>query len=216
VEEVEEMEEEALERAALERVRAALGASIRVKYDLLTTSAAAIARAGRLVAQTFDRAGKVVLFGNGGSAADAQHIAAEWVGRYVRERLPLPAVALTSNSSELTAIANDYGFDQVFVRGVAAHGRPGDLALALSTSGNSPNVLAAVEAARERGLATIGLTGKGGGQLAGLVDLAIRVPSDETPRIQESHITICHAICEVVDAELLREEFARGEGGSRA
>ena len=157
-----------------------------------------------------------MLFGNGGSASDAQHIAAEWVGRYMRERLPLPAVALTSNSSEITAVANDYGFDQMFVRGVVAHGRPGDLALALSTSGNSPNVLAAVEAARERGLATIGLTGKGGGQLAGLVDLAIRVPSDETPRIQESHITICHAICEVVDAELLREGSARGEDRSRA
>ena len=209
-------EEEATERAALERVRAALAASIRVKQDLRTTSAGAIARVGRAVADTFGRGGKILLFGNGGSASDAQHIAAEWVGRYMHERRPLHAVALTANSSELTAIANDYGFDQVFVRGVEAHGRPGDLALALSTSGNSPNVLAAVEAARERGLVTVALTGKGGGQLASLADLVVRVPSDETPRIQESHITICHAICAVVDDALCTDPSTDGAVRSRA
>ena len=197
--------EEAAEQAALERVRAALDSSIRVKQELLATSAAAIARVGCAVADTFVRGGKILLFGNGGSASDAQHIAAEWVGRYLHERRPLPAIALSANSSEVTAIANDYGFDQVFARAVEAHGQPGDLALALSTSGNSPNVLAAVETAAELGLRTVALTGKGGGQLAGLVDWAIRVPSDETPRIQESHIAICHAICEVVDDALRRE-----------
>ena len=209
-------EEEAAERAAVERVRAALATSIRVKQDLRTTSASAIARVGRAVADTFGRGGKILLFGNGGSASDAQHIAAEWVGRYVHERRPLPAVALTANSSELTAIANDYGFDQVFVRGVEAHGRPGDLALALSTSGNSPNVLAAVSAARERGLVTVALTGKGGGQLASLADLVVRVPSDETARIQESHITICHAICAVVDDALCTDGDARSPAESSA
>ena len=203
------MSEEATDRAALERVRAALGSSIRVKQELLATSAAAIAQVGRAVAETFARGGKILLFGNGGSASDAQHIAAEWVGRYLHERRPLPAFALSANSSEVTAIANDYGFDQVFVRGVEAHGRPGDLALALSTSGNSPNVLAAVEAARGRGLVTVALTGPGGGQLAALTDLAVRVPSDETPRIQESHIAICHAICEVVDDALRTDAAVR-------
>jgi D-sedoheptulose 7-phosphate isomerase len=196
---VSESTAEAAEEVAVERVRAALGHGIRVKQELLATSALQIARIGRALAETFARGGKVLLFGNGGSASDAQHIAAEWVGRYRHERRPLPAIALSANTSEVTAIANDYGFDRVFARGVEAHGRPGDLAIALSTSGNSPNVLAATLAAQQRGLRTVGLTGKGGGQLAGLVDWAVRVPSDETPRIQESHIAICHAICEVVD-----------------
>ena len=194
--------------AALRCVRSALVESIRVEQMLLDSSADAIARAGDETAATLLRGGKVLLFGNGGSASDAQHIAAEWVGRYVRDRRPLPAIALTANTSELTAIGNDYGYDQVFVRGVQAHGRPGDLAIALSTSGNSPNVLAAVEAARAGGIFTVALTGKGGGQLAGQADLAIRVPSDETPRIQECHIAICHAICEVVEAALLSSEAA--------
>jgi D-sedoheptulose 7-phosphate isomerase len=201
--------EEASAQAAVERVREALEASIRVKQELLATSAPAIAEIGCAVADTFVRGGKILLFGNGGSASDAQHVAAEWVGRFLHERRPLPAIALSANSSEVTAIANDYGFERVFARGVEAHGRPGDLAFALSTSGNSPNVVAAVDTAQQRGLRTVALTGKGGGQLAGLVDWVIRVPSDETPRIQESHIAICHAICEVVDHVLSRED--RGE-----
>jgi D-sedoheptulose 7-phosphate isomerase len=184
---------------ARERVERALAESIRVKQELLATSAQAIAKAGCLVADALEGGAKVLLFGNGGSASDAQHIAAEWVGRYVSERRAMPAIALTANSSELTAISNDYGFEQVFVRGIEAHGAAGDVAIALSTSGSSANVLAAVTAARARGLHTIGLTGKGGGELAAMVDIAVRVPSDETPRIQESHIAICHAICEVVE-----------------
>ncbi len=191
---------------ALDRVRTALGESIRVKQALLESCAPVIAQAAEEVLATFRRDRKVLLFGNGGSASDAAHIAAEWVGRYAGERVALPAMALAANPSELTAVANDYGYDRVFVRGVEAHGKAGDLAIALSTSGNSPNVLAGVEAARAKGLFTIGLTGKGGGQLAGAVDVAIRVPSDETPRIQEAHIAIGHALCEVVD------DAYRGEG----
>ncbi len=197
---------------ALARVRSVLGESIRVKQQLLESCASEIARAAEEVLGTFQRDRKVLLFGNGGSASDALHIASEWVGRYVGERVALPAIALTASPSELTALANDYGYERVFVRGIEAHGKPGDLAIALSTSGNSPNVLAGVEAARARGLFTIGLTGKGGGKLAGAVDLAIRVPSDETPRIQEAHIAIGHALCEVVDDAY---RAGKPEAGSR-
>jgi len=198
-----------LVRGALETVRSVLEQSIRVKQELLASCAPEIARAAEQAVATFAGSGKVLLFGNGGSAADALHIAAEWVGRYVGERQALPAIALAASPAELTSLANDYGYERVFVRGIEAHGRAGDLAIALSTSGNSPNVLAGVEVARERGLFTIAMTGKGGGQLAGLADLAIRVPSDDTPRIQEAHITIGHAICEVVD------EALRGVPGER-
>jgi D-sedoheptulose 7-phosphate isomerase len=189
---------------ALQRVQAVLGESIRVKQELLADCASEIAQAAEVVVATFRRNRKVLLFGNGGSASDAAHIASEWVGRYRGERVALPALALTANPAELTAVANDYGYQRVFVRGIEAHGQAGDLVLALSTSGKSPNVLAGVEAARARGLFSIGLTGRAGGPLAGVVDLAIRVPSDETPRIQEAHITIGHALCEVVD-EAYRE-----------
>jgi D-sedoheptulose 7-phosphate isomerase len=189
--------------AAVERVRGVLEASISVKQELLATSTDVIARAGRIVADAFQAGAKVLLFGNGGSASDAQHIAAEWVGRYVDDRRALPAIALTANPSELTALSNDFGFERVFARGVEAHGAAGDVAIALSTSGSSPNVVSGVAAARKLGMATIGLTGRAGGALASEVDLAIRVPSDVTPRIQESHIAICHALCEVVDDAIL-------------
>lgn len=188
--------------SSIERVRAALAESIRVKQQLVEACAGEIARAADEAAATFLRGNKALLFGNGGSASDALHIACEWVGRFSGERRALPAIALGANLAELSSVANDFGYAHVFARGVEAHGRPGDLAIALSTSGNSPNVLAGVEAARVGGLFTVGLTGKGGGELAGLVDLAIRVPSDETPRIQEAHISIGHAICEVVDQAL--------------
>jgi len=124
----------------------------------------------------------------------------------VRERPALPAIALTANTSDLTAIGNDYGYDHVFARLVEAHGRPGDVAVAISTSGNSPNVLEAVAVARQRGIATIGLTGRGGGKLATCVDVPIVVPSDRTPRIQESHIAMIHVLCELVDDALFPEE----------
>jgi D-sedoheptulose 7-phosphate isomerase len=164
-----------------------------------------VAEAARLVAETFRAGGKALLMGNGGSAADAQHIAAEWTGRLTRDRPALPSIALTANTSDLTAIGNDYGFDRVFARLVEAHGRAGDVLIAISTSGNSPNVLAAVDEARARGVRSIALTGRGGGKLAARVDLALVVPSDDTQRIQEAHICLLHALCEVVDATLFPE-----------
>jgi D-sedoheptulose 7-phosphate isomerase len=186
-------------------LREHLEASARVKRAFAEACAEPMARAAELVIEAFRGGHKALLFGNGGSAADAQHIADEWTGRFRRERPPLPALALTANTSDLTAIGNDYGFDQIFGRLVAAHGRPGDVALALSTSGNSPNVLVGVDEARRRGLSTIGLTGKGGGRLAGRVDVALVVPSDATARIQECHMAFLHALCELVDETLFPE-----------
>lgn len=150
---------------------------------------------------------KILICGNGGSAADAQHIAAEFVGRYETERRAFPAIALTTDTSALTAISNDYGFEQVFARQVEALGRPGDLLIALSTSGNSPNVNAAVVKARQIGCKTIGLTGSGGKKLASLCDASVLVPAERTARIQEAHITIAHIWCEMVDLEFTNNQF---------
>jgi D-sedoheptulose 7-phosphate isomerase len=186
-------------------VLAAFDESARVKRAFAETQADAVARAVEMLAGCFRAGGKVLLFGNGGSAADAQHIANEWTGRYRRERPALPAIALGANTSDLTAIGNDYGFERVFARLVQAHGRTGDVAIAISTSGNSPNVLAAVEEARARGLRTLGLTGRDGGKLAPLVELALVVPSERTDRIQESHTTVLHVLCELVDEVLFPE-----------
>ena len=145
---------------------------------------------------------KALFFGNGGSAGDAQHLAAEFVGRYLRQRRPLPALALNANSSAVTAIGNDYGYEEVFARQMEALATPGDVAVAISTSGNSPNVIHAVLCARRLGLYTIGLTGASGGRLRELVDSLIAVPSDETPRIQECHILAGHALCDAVEEDL--------------
>jgi D-sedoheptulose 7-phosphate isomerase len=157
----------------------------------------------RRMADVLRRGGKLLFFGNGGSAADAQHLAAEFVNRFLRDRGALAAVALTTDSSALTSIGNDLGFDQVFARQVEALARPGDMVVAISTSGNSPNVLRGVEVARRLGCATVGLTGGSGGLLATAVDEAFVVPSTDTPRIQETHITLGHALCAVVDEVLL-------------
>ena len=149
---------------------------------------------------------KVLLCGNGGSAADAQHIATEFVGRFLRERRPLAAVALTTDTSALTAIANDYGYEEVFSRQVLALARPGDVALALSTSGQSPSVLRAVSACRSLGVRTIGLTGGNGGALAGMVDVSLRVSASTlSPRIQETHILAGHVLCELVERRVCGE-----------
>ena len=142
------------------------------------------------------------MFGNGGSAADAQHMAAELVGRFQRERAALAALALTTDTSILTSIANDYSFDRVFARQIEALGRPGDVALGISTSGGSPNVVRALEAARARGLATIALTGRDGGAAGRAADVHVNVADDSTARVQEVHRTLIHAICEMVEAEL--------------
>jgi len=152
------------------------------------------------------RAGRrIFLFGNGGSAADAQHIAAELVGRFHRERPGLPAVALTVNTSSLTAIGNDYSFDAVFARQLEALAAPGDVAVGISTSGNSRNVLLALESAKSRGLWTVALTGRHGGQLKGLADRCVCVPSDDTARVQEGHILIGHLLCEIIEGEMFPE-----------
>jgi D-sedoheptulose 7-phosphate isomerase len=148
---------------------------------------------------------KAIFFGNGGSAADAQHLAAEFLGRYLRERQPLPALALNTNNSAVTAIGNDYGYEEVFARQLEALAVPGDVAVAISTSGNSPSVVQAVIRARELGLFTIALTGATGGRLQTLADVLVAVPSEETPRIQECHILAGHAICDAVEQAVVAE-----------
>jgi D-sedoheptulose 7-phosphate isomerase len=152
-----------------------------------------------VMARSMAAGGALLVCGNGGSAADAQHIAAELTGRFFHDRKPLPALALHGNTSSLTAIANDYGYDLVFAREVDAHGRAGDVLLAISTSGNSPNILQAIETAREKQMVVIGLTGEGGGKMGDLCDVCVRVPSTSTPRIQECHILIGHTICELLE-----------------
>lgn len=150
--------------------------------------------------------GQILIFGNGGSAADAQHIATELVGRFYINRRPLPALPLTVNTSALTAIGNDFDFADVFSRQVAAYGRPGDAAIGISTSGNAANVLAGVQEAKRIGMWTVGMTGRGGGKLAGEVDCPVRVPSDETARIQESHILLGHLWCQGIEDLLFGED----------
>ncbi len=186
------------------RVSELIEASISTKRSLLgsTEVLRTVARASEELVTALRQGNKVLLFGNGGSAADAQHIAAEFVGRFAFDRPALPALALTANSSTLTAISNDYGFDRVFSRQIEAVGRPGDVAIGISTSGNSPNVLDAVLAARKNGLRTIALTGGTGGKLRDKVDYCICVPSKETPRIQECHILIGHIISDLAEVEI--------------
>lgn len=158
-----------------------------------------IEQVASVISDSLAAGGKLLLVGNGGSAADAQHIAAELVGRYMRSRSGLAAIALTTDTSALTAIANDFGYEEVFSRQVEALARAGDVLLAYSTSGNSPNILKAVAAARSSGCITVALTGNGGGKLAAQVDHVFTVPSSSTPRIQEAHAFIGHALCDLVD-----------------
>lgn len=184
-------------------------AARREMESLLRESGAVIAAlAGHLddlvviadrLAACLDAGGTIYLCGNGGSAADAQHVAAEFVGRFLRERRPLPAIALTCNSSILTAIGNDYDFSQVFARQVRAHATPRDCVVGISTSGTSPNVLEALRAAREAGACTIGFTGETGHDLAALCDACLRAPATATPRIQEAHLVAWHLVCDAVE-----------------
>jgi len=182
-------------------VRRRLQESLEVKQALSAEVPRIVEVADALLA-ALRAGGKALFFGNGGSAADAQHLTAELVGRFARERAPLPAVALTVNTSSLTAIANDYGFDEVFARQILAIGSPPDVAVALSTSGRSPNVVRGLQAARSRGLVTVALTGQDGGELKENVDYCVCVPSTVTPRIQECHVLIGHILCEILEAEL--------------
>lgn len=177
--------------------------SASVKQQFARDHADRIAQVAALMVTAFREGRKVLLFGNGGSATDAAHIAAEFVGRYKRERQPLPAIALATDIAAITCIANDYGYDELFARQVRAHGQTGDIAIAISTSGNSPNVLKGVEAARACGMITVAWTGGSGGKLAGLADYPFVVPSSVTARIQESHITLGHVLCELVEESLL-------------
>jgi len=158
-----------------------------------------IAEMVSLLVETFNRGGKLLVMGNGGSAADAQHFVAEVVGRFKMERRGLPAVALSTDTSILTAIGNDYGFDKVFRRQVEALAAPGDLVVGISTSGNSPNVLQALELAREKGCRTVGLLGKDGGSIKDVCDISLIVPTIDTPRVQEGHITIIHIVCDLLE-----------------
>ena len=182
--------------------------SLAVKQTLLEDQdyLSVVSEVGCALAHAIQQGGKVLFFGNGGSAADAQHLAAEFTGRFLIERRPLAGLALTVNTSSLTAIGNDYSFDLVFARQIEALGKPGDVAIGISTSGNSQNVLRAVEAARKLQMVTVGLTGRGG-KLASAAEYCIRIPSDSTPRIQEAHILTGHILCEIVDRQL----FGSGE-----
>ena len=175
--------------------------SIRVKLDLLKDfdQIRNIRLAGRHIVDALNNGNKVLIAGNGGSAADAQHFAAELAGRFMTERKGLPAIALTTNTSNLTAIANDFGYDQVFVRQLEALGKPEDIFFAISTSGNSENLMEALKWGRSNGLVSIGLLGKGGGKMKDHSDISIIVPSNDTQNIQEAHIMIIHILCQMID-----------------
>jgi D-sedoheptulose 7-phosphate isomerase len=169
----------------------------------------AVGDIAEIIEEALGRGGKLLLAGNGGSAGDAQHLAGEMLSRLYYDRAPCAAIALTTDSSVLTAIGNDYGYDRVFERQVLGLGRPGDVLLAISTSGRSPNILRAIGAAREKGVAVVGFTGSSGGDIAPLCDVCLRVPSDSTPLIQQVHITAGHIICGLVEARLFPRTPAR-------
>jgi D-sedoheptulose 7-phosphate isomerase len=189
--------------------------SIEVKKMLLLDAnfQDSVANVAVKIVESLRAGGKVFFFGNGGSAADAQHLTAEFTGRYLRERAALPALALSVNSSSVTAIGNDYGFDLVFARQLEALGKPGDVAVAISTSGNSRNVVRALEVAKSRSIYAVALTGASGGKMKSVADCAICIPSEETPRIQECHILTGHLICEIVELMLFEDS---GSGGQKA
>ncbi len=184
---------------ATELVRRRVEESIRVKQQFPDELVNGIALAAQRIIEAYSKGGKLILFGNGGSAADAQHIACELVGRFLMERRPLQAISLSANSSVVTCLGNDYGYDRVFERQVEAIARRGDVAVGISTSGNSANVARALKLAKEIGCTTIGMTGQSGGKLKAVVDILLNIPSDETPRIQESHILVGHILCELVE-----------------
>ncbi len=189
-------------------IEAHLAEHRRTMELVATELTGAIAGCAELLCAALAGGGKVLVMGNGGSAADAQHLAAELVGRFLRERRALPAVALTTDSSILTAVGNDYGFEQIFSRQVEALAAPGDVVIGISTSGNSANVRVALAAANEIGCKTVGLLGGSGGAIAAEVDLALVVPTAATPRIQEAHATIIHILCDLVERTLCGEPGA--------
>lgn len=171
-------------------------------YERLAASAAAVQEVAARLCDCLRAGGKVLFCGNGGSAADAQHFAAELTGRFLRDRKPLPALALVCNAATVTSIANDYGYEATFERQVRAIGRPGDALVGISTSGNSPNIVAALRAARALGMLSVALTGERVGAVDGVSDYCLKVPSAETPRIQEMHVAVGHMLCELIEEEL--------------
>jgi len=189
-------------QARLQLVAERVRQSIEVKEAILEDDQLmeSVQESAQACLASLERGGKLIFFGNGGSAADAQHLAAELTGRYLLQRRALPALALTTNTSCLTAIGNDYSYDQVFARQIEAIGNKGDVAIGISTSGNSKNVTEAFIEARRKGLATIGMTGSTGGNVRHLVDYCLCIPTDQTPRIQEAHILLGHILCEFIEA----------------
>jgi D-sedoheptulose 7-phosphate isomerase len=189
------------------RAQEAFSQTMQLMATFMEEQTEKLTTVARVLAGAFQDGHKVLIFGNGGSAADAQHLAAEFVNRFQVERPPLAAIALTTDTSILTAVGNDYDFQDVFVKQIQALGRKGDVAWGISTSGSSPNVLKALEIAKQQGLHTLAVTGRDGGKMAPLADIALIVPSQETPRIQEVHITIGHILCDLVDFLLFPERF---------
>ncbi len=192
-------------KKAIEIINDATVESARALEETAGRLAGEIAAAAAMIASSISGGGKLLLCGNGGSAADSQHMAAEIVGRFLRERDAWPAIALTTDTSILTSVANDYGFDYVFERQVIAHGNKQDVLLGISTSGNSPNVIKALQAARAKRMKTIALTGRGGGRMAGLADILLDADSTHTPRIQETHSFIIHVVCDLIEVELTED-----------
>jgi D-sedoheptulose 7-phosphate isomerase len=186
----------------IDSIRKTVSESLEVKKTFFRANEKLIAQVAGEIVSAIDSGKKVLLYGNGGSAADSQHIAAEFVGRLESERRPLPAIALTTDTSILTAVGNDYGFDRIFARQVQALGQKGDIAVAISTSGNSPNVLLATEAADQIGMVTVGLTGRDGGMLGARVRYHLNVPHTSSARIQEVHIMVGHILCALVEEDL--------------
>lgn len=185
-----------------DRIIKAFEESAALKLSFAEKNLKTIVAVVDLIVDAFHEGNKVMIFGNGGSAADAQHIAGEFINRFLIERPPLPALALSTDTSVITSIGNDYNFDQIFLKQIKALGKEGDIAWGISTSGNSPNVLKGLKAAKGIGMKTIGMTGKDGGKMGKMVDFHLNVESDMTPRVQETHITLAHVICELVDIKL--------------
>ncbi len=188
----------------IQKVKEAISQSIQVKQRCLEANTEITARIAELLTQAFKNNKKLLICGNGGSAADSQHIAAEFVSRYLIERPALPAIALSCNTSSLTAIGNDYGYEFVFSRQIEAYGAAGDILWVISTSGNSQNIIKAIDSAHKKSMVVVGMTGENGGKMKGLCDEVICVPSQHTPCIQECHITLGHIICEIVENNLFR------------
>jgi len=194
---------------SIKRIRQHFADSAQLKLDAVDALAPAVARAAEILTESLLADGKILACGNGGSAADAQHFAAEMVGRFERERPELPAISLSTDTSILTAVANDYSYEQVFAKQVRALGAKGDVLLAISTSGNSGNIIAAINAAREREMRVVALTGKGGGRIGQLLstgDSHLCVPHERTARIQEVHLLMIHCLCDAIDNALLGDD----------